>query len=210
MASDQEVSLGYHDTEDEDEEEEEEEEEDDQEEELERSEECKSIYTKHGHPCGWSLGRVLDPQAPWIQEWNHVFHLMCATGLFVDPLFFYALSISDTCMCLFVDGWFAVTVTVLRCMTDAFQVWNILLQLKMNYLSYAAVGDRETKHGTKHEECSDGRSKALEVEDRFLLRSLRYTPTSAGEIISSRRMGLTDLTPSSVDLFVMLPVPLLK
>ncbi|XP_057506322.1 cyclic nucleotide-gated ion channel 4-like isoform X2 [Actinidia eriantha] len=141
MPSDQEVSLGYHDTEDE--EEEEEEEEDDQKEEFEHSEECKPIYTKHGHPCGWSLGRVLDPQAPWVQEWNCAFHLMCATSLFVDPLFFYALSISDTCMCLFVDGWFAVTVTVLRCMTDAFQVWNILLQLKMNHLSYAAVGDRE-------------------------------------------------------------------
>ena len=137
MASDQEVSLGYHDTEDEDDEE------DDQEEELERFEECKPAYTKHGRPHGWSLGRVFGPRAPWVQEWNRVFHLVCATSLFVDPLFFYTLSISDTCMCVFVDGWFAVTVTILRCMTDAFQVWNILLQLKMNNLTYAAVCDRE-------------------------------------------------------------------
>ncbi|EEF36596.1 cyclic nucleotide-gated ion channel 4 [Ricinus communis] len=80
---------------------------------------------------GWSLGQVLDPRAKWVQEWNRGFLLVCATGLFVDPLFFYALSVSDTCMCLFIDGWFALTVTALRCMTDALHVWNMWLQLKM-------------------------------------------------------------------------------
>lgn len=81
---------------------------------------------------GWSLEQlVMNPRAKWVQEWNRVFLLVCATGLFVDPLFFYALSISDTCMCLYVDGWFAVTVTALRCMTDALHVWNMWLQLKM-------------------------------------------------------------------------------
>ncbi|GMN63122.1 hypothetical protein TIFTF001_032189, partial [Ficus carica] len=89
---------------------------------------------------GWSLGDVLDPRAKWVQEWNRVFLLVCATGLFVDPLFFYALSISDTCTCLFVDGWFAVTVTVLRCMTDALHVWNMWLQLKMAKQSFTTVG----------------------------------------------------------------------
>lgn len=80
--------------------------------------------------CGYG-GKVVDPRARWVQEWNRVFLLVCATGLFVDPLFFYALSISDTCMCLFVDGWFAVTVTVLRCMTDALHLWNMWLQFRM-------------------------------------------------------------------------------
>ncbi|KAK9092314.1 hypothetical protein Syun_027225 [Stephania yunnanensis] len=78
------------------------------------------------------MGRVLiDPRAKWVQEWNRAFLLVCATGLFLDPLFFYAVSISEACMCLFVDGWFAVTVTVLRCMTDALHVWNMWLQFKM-------------------------------------------------------------------------------
>nr|GMD58037.1 cyclic nucleotide-gated ion channel 4-like isoform X1 [Ipomoea batatas] len=56
--------------------------------------------------------------------------LVCAAGLFVDPLFFYALSISDNCMCLFVDGWFATTATVLRCMTDALHLCNMWVQFK--------------------------------------------------------------------------------
>lgn len=80
---------------------------------------------------GGALGRVLDPRAKWVQEWNRVFLLVCAAGLFVDPLFFYVLSVSDSCMCVFVDGWLAVTVTVLRCMTDALHVWNMVIRSKM-------------------------------------------------------------------------------
>ncbi|KAH6767966.1 cyclic nucleotide-gated cation channel 4 [Perilla frutescens var. frutescens] len=84
--------------------------------------------------CGFRRreGRwVLDPRATWVQEWNRLFLLVCAVGLFVDPLFFYTLSISESCMCLFVDGWFAVTVTVLRCMIDALHLWNVWLQFKI-------------------------------------------------------------------------------
>ncbi|XP_021726012.1 cyclic nucleotide-gated ion channel 4-like isoform X2 [Chenopodium quinoa] len=84
-----------------------------------------------GHGNLFALGSVLDPRATWVQEWNRIFLLVCVTGLFVDPLFFYALSISEAYLCLFVDGWFAIMVTVLRCMTDVMHVWNMWLQLKM-------------------------------------------------------------------------------
>ncbi|KAJ9153643.1 hypothetical protein P3X46_027062 [Hevea brasiliensis] len=115
------------------EEEEEEDDDDDEEEEEESTRDCRSTLFMCGgsRRRGWSLGQMLDPRARWVQEWNRVFLLVCATGLFVDPLFFYALSVSDTCMCLFIDGWFAITVTALRCMTDALHVWNMWLQLKM-------------------------------------------------------------------------------
>ncbi|KAL2327996.1 hypothetical protein Fmac_021423 [Flemingia macrophylla] len=83
-----------------------------------------------GRRRGGVAGRVVDPRSKWVQEWNRVFLLVCAAGLFLDPLFFYALSVSDSCMCLFVDGWLAVTVTVLRCMTDALHLWNMLLRMK--------------------------------------------------------------------------------
>lgn len=94
-----------------------------------------------------SISRAVDPRAKWVQEWNRVFLLVCAAGLFVDPLFFYALSISDSCMCLFIDGWFAVTVTVLRCMTDALHFWNIFLRFKtakrssLTFANHSATAD---------------------------------------------------------------------
>ncbi|GER53911.1 cyclic nucleotide-gated ion channel [Striga asiatica] len=78
--------------------------------------------------CKW-WGPVPDPKSMWAQEWNKIFLLACAAGLFVDPLFFYALSVSESCLCLFVDGWLAVAVTVLRCMTDTLHVWNMGLRL---------------------------------------------------------------------------------
>ncbi|KAF5730616.1 Cyclic nucleotide-gated ion channel 4 isoform 1 [Tripterygium wilfordii] len=85
--------------------------------------------------CRHWMGRVLDPRAKWIQEWNRGYLLVCTTGLFVDPLFFHSLSISESGMCLFVDGWLAITVTVLRGMTDALHLWDMWLQLKMGKMS---------------------------------------------------------------------------
>ncbi|XAR67523.1 hypothetical protein NMG60_11002305 [Bertholletia excelsa] len=139
MATEQEIlshAYAYSDHDDEDEEEETEEEE---EEEAEAKSQQWKTFKKDEILCGsrrrkgwwwwWPLGGLFGRGASWVQEWNRVFLLVCATGLFVDPLFFYSISISDACMCVFVDGWLAVTVTALRCMTDALHVWNMWLQL---------------------------------------------------------------------------------
>ncbi|KAK3040308.1 hypothetical protein RJ639_028223 [Escallonia herrerae] len=144
MVSEQEISHGYDHTGDDEYEEDEEEE--------ESSGDTKSMNGRYGsRGRGFSVGRVLEPRAKWVQEWNRIFLLVCATGLFVDPLFFYALSISDTCMCLFVDGWFAITVTALRCMTDALQAWNIWLQLKMYKRANAVVGGLKSEDSRLHD-----------------------------------------------------------
>ncbi|PIA34377.1 hypothetical protein AQUCO_03800172v1 [Aquilegia coerulea] len=122
---------------------EEEEEEEKEEEEESTDEHKRSSYGRRRSKGGggfFFLGQVIDPKAKWVQEWNRVFLLVCGMGLFVDPLFFYALSISETCMCLYLDGWFAISVTVLRCMTDALHLWNMWLQLKMATRSLGSWG----------------------------------------------------------------------
>ncbi|XP_045828862.1 cyclic nucleotide-gated ion channel 4-like [Trifolium pratense] len=97
----------------------------------------------------FSLSRViLDPRGKWVEVWNRIFLLVCATGLFVDPLFFYTLSISDTCMCLFIDGWLLVTVTVIRCITDALHLWNIWLQFYIEKRSSFGFVHRTTRPRT--------------------------------------------------------------
>ncbi|KAK1430977.1 hypothetical protein QVD17_14138 [Tagetes erecta] len=101
-----------------------------QEDELNGSNECKDVIF---NTCPPRAKPFLDPRSEWVQEWNRVFLLVCATGLFIDPLFFYTLSISESCMCVFVDGWFAITITVLRSVTDALHVWNMWLQFKMSW-----------------------------------------------------------------------------
>ncbi|XP_049399442.1 cyclic nucleotide-gated ion channel 4-like [Solanum stenotomum] len=131
--------------------------------------------------------KVIDPRAPWVQEWNRVFLLVCATGLFVDPLFFYALSISETCMCLFIDGWFAVTVTVLRCMTDAMHLWNMWIQFKMHKLRpYDGKMD-------ENRISSSSRGSQLHQDQSFrCFVALRYLKSKKGFFF---------------DLFVILPLP---
>ncbi|XP_019247060.1 PREDICTED: cyclic nucleotide-gated ion channel 4-like isoform X2 [Nicotiana attenuata] len=136
-----ELSHNYSDSNDDDEDEEQDMDEEIEEEEKEEnnSNDYNNIYgvcSGRGRTglTGFFSGKIIDPRAAWVQEWNRIFLLVCATGLFVDPLFFYALSISENCMCLFIDGWFAVTVTALRCMTDALQLWNMWLQFRMNKL----------------------------------------------------------------------------
>ncbi|KAK1303357.1 Cyclic nucleotide-gated ion channel 4 [Acorus calamus] len=102
---------------------------DDDEEDNEASGSSSGGASKHENRGG--SVRDAPPRLRWVQEWNRAFLLVCAAGLAVDPLFFYALSISGTCMCLFIDGWFALTVTALRCMTDAMHVWNMCLRFKL-------------------------------------------------------------------------------
>ncbi|KAK2984723.1 hypothetical protein RJ640_004548 [Escallonia rubra] len=179
MASGQETWHAYHDTDTTDDTEDEEEE--DEEEEDESSRECEGMFDTCRRPRRrrFSLARVLDPRATRVREWNRVFLLVCATGLFVDPLFFYALSISKPRMCLFVDGWFAITVTVLRCATDALLAWNMWLQLKMNKLQPHGVGGG----GSEVERSRPPRNRAV---------ALRYLKAKKGFLL---------------DLFVILPVP---
>lgn len=128
-------------------------------------------------------GVLVDLRAKWVQEWNRVFLLACAAGLAVDPLFFYALSISDTCMCLFIDGWFAITVTALRCMSDALHVWNMWLQLKMVY-------SQDRSH-PPCEEDGGGRGEG-KLHPRCRMGAARYLKSKKGFFF---------------DLFVLLPVP---
>ncbi|XP_043691999.1 cyclic nucleotide-gated ion channel 4 [Telopea speciosissima] len=156
----------------------------------------------------WFLGKVLNPRAKWVQEWNRVFLLVCAAGLFVDPLFFYALSISDTCMCLFVDGWFAITVTVLRCMTDALHVWNMWLQFKMAKLRHSSSSHYNNITG----EYDDvGRGGEGDAEDSLPHRSsTTTTTTTATATAPARSIAFRYLKAKKgffFDLFVILPLP---
>ncbi|CAN4096949.1 unnamed protein product [Withania somnifera] len=185
MASHHELELSYnysdHSDDDDDEEEPDnlEEIEDEKEEINSNDNNVCGVRCRGGRLTDFFSWKVIDPRAPWVQEWNRVFLLVCATGLFVDPLFFYALSISDSYMCLFIDGWFAVTVTVLRCMTDALHLWNMWLQLQMNKLS---PYDRES---SSHPRLHHDKSLRCSV-------ALRYLKSNKGFFF---------------DLFVILPLP---
>uniref|UniRef100_A0ACD5VUP0 Uncharacterized protein n=1 Tax=Avena sativa TaxID=4498 RepID=A0ACD5VUP0_AVESA len=130
---------------------------------------------------------AIDPEARWAREWDRAYLLACAAGLMVDPLFLYAVSLSGPLMCVFVDGWFAATVTALRCMVDAVHAWNLLMRLRM---AFAPDQDEETEEdadeqeGTKLQGSNDGVGGAA----------------LPAQLPRSKRGGLF------LDLFVVLPV----
>ncbi|KAJ3704680.1 hypothetical protein LUZ61_008385 [Rhynchospora tenuis] len=99
--------------------------------------------------------------ARWAREWSRVYLLACAAGLLVDPLFLYALSISGPMMCLFLDGWFAIAVTVLRCLVDCMHVCNIWVQLRT---ACGGVEEAESESGDAKNE--KGLSKSLYVRSK--------------------------------------------
>ncbi|KAG0500704.1 hypothetical protein HPP92_000776 [Vanilla planifolia] len=124
-----------------------------------------------------------DLRSLWGQEWSRAYLLVCVAGLIVDPLFFYSLSISGPLMCVFIDGWFAITVTVLRCMTDVIHVWN-------TYLQFKAACCRRRKH---HE------MDTISEEDSKVGKPQSVVPAPPHDYLKSKK-GLI------LDLFIVLPI----
>ncbi|KAF5961783.1 hypothetical protein HYC85_002992 [Camellia sinensis] len=82
------------------------------------------------------FGRVLDPRSKRVQRLNRAFLLARGMALAVDPLFFYSLSIGrGGAPCLYMDGWLAAIVTVLRTCVDAVHLCHLWLQFRLAYVS---------------------------------------------------------------------------
>ncbi|KAJ7536035.1 hypothetical protein O6H91_12G054600 [Diphasiastrum complanatum] len=82
----------------------------------------------------WIFGKVLNPRSEAIIRWNRILLLSRAMGVAVDPVFFYLLVISQERSCLYIDGRFALWVTILRSASDIMLLWHIWLQLKLAYV----------------------------------------------------------------------------
>ncbi|XP_050228940.1 cyclic nucleotide-gated ion channel 2-like [Mercurialis annua] len=103
------------------------------------------IHTRTKYPFGnrprkppQPFGSVLDPRSQLVQWWNRVFLLARGISLAVDPLFFYALTLSigkGGAPCLYVDNDVAAAVTVVRTCLDAVQFWHVWLQFRLAYVS---------------------------------------------------------------------------
>ncbi|XP_024960462.1 cyclic nucleotide-gated ion channel 4-like [Cynara cardunculus var. scolymus] len=112
------------------------------------SDEDSGEETAEDEPTKKTIYGTFDPGV--LQAWDQVYVVVCTIGLFIDPIFFYSLSISDSWMCVFLDGWFAATVTVVRCMTDALHVANMWLQFKWNRWYRHDVGLRPYEKASCH------------------------------------------------------------
>eukprot|EP00250_Pteridium_aquilinum_P005153 c15291_g1_i1 orf=200-2506(+) len=91
----------------------------------------------------WGLANmpgVMNPHTKRVQQWNKFFLISCLIAVFVDPLFFYILSVDPVSQCIYFNLTFAKVITVMRSATDLVYFLHMLLQSRLAYLEPSSVG----------------------------------------------------------------------
>ncbi|KAL2613027.1 hypothetical protein R1flu_024719 [Riccia fluitans] len=82
----------------------------------------------------WFPG-ILNPHTKVVQRWNKIFSISSLIAVFIDPLFFFLFSVREDYKCLVFNNTAAVTVTVVRTLTDFVQICHIFLQFRLAYVA---------------------------------------------------------------------------
>ncbi|KAK2993858.1 hypothetical protein RJ640_003970 [Escallonia rubra] len=79
--------------------------------------------------------KVLDPQGPFLQQWNKYFLLACVFAVSLDPLFFYIPVISGKEKCLDLDDKLKIIACVLRSVIDVFYILRMIFQFRTGFVA---------------------------------------------------------------------------
>ncbi|PIN25517.1 hypothetical protein CDL12_01745 [Handroanthus impetiginosus] len=78
---------------------------------------------------------VMNPHAKFVQQWNKFFVISCLFAVFLDPLFFFLLSVQKDHKCIVLNWPLTTTIVVLRSMTDFIYLIHMLLQFRLAYVA---------------------------------------------------------------------------
>ncbi|EOY19697.1 Cyclic nucleotide-binding transporter 1 isoform 8 [Theobroma cacao] len=78
---------------------------------------------------------VMNPHATVVQQWNQFFVISCLMAVFIDPLFFFLLSVQKDNKCIVINQPATKAFVVLRSMTDFIYLLNMLLQFRLAYIA---------------------------------------------------------------------------
>lgn len=82
--------------------------------------------------------RILDPSSELVLKWNKIFLFTCLVALFIDPLYFYLLSVerqNKKFTCLKMDLKKSTIVTCFRTVADLFYLLHIVIKFRMAYVA---------------------------------------------------------------------------
>ncbi|XP_061356046.1 probable cyclic nucleotide-gated ion channel 20, chloroplastic, partial [Gastrolobium bilobum] len=71
---------------------------------------------------------VMNPHTKLVQKWNKFFAICFLVAIFVDPLFFFLLSVQKEQKCIVINSTMTKLLVLLRCMNDFVYFLNIILQ----------------------------------------------------------------------------------
>ncbi|XP_060669986.1 probable cyclic nucleotide-gated ion channel 20, chloroplastic isoform X2 [Ziziphus jujuba] len=77
---------------------------------------------------------VMNPHARVIQKWNKFFVIACFVANFMDPLFFFLLSVRRDHKCIVINWPIATVMVIFRSLYDIVYLLHILLQFKLAYV----------------------------------------------------------------------------
>ncbi|KAL4578826.1 hypothetical protein LXL04_014957 [Taraxacum kok-saghyz] len=78
---------------------------------------------------------VMNPHAKAVQQWNQFLVISCLCAIFIDPLFFYLLSVNKECKCIMINWPMTKTIVIFRSMTDLIYLLHILVQFRLAFVS---------------------------------------------------------------------------
>ncbi|XP_075482396.1 LOW QUALITY PROTEIN: putative cyclic nucleotide-gated ion channel 20, chloroplastic [Primulina tabacum] len=78
---------------------------------------------------------IMNPHSKFVQRWNKFFVISCLFAVFVDPLFFFLLSVLQGNKCIVLNWPMTTTVVVLRSLTDFIYLIHIFIQFRLAYVA---------------------------------------------------------------------------
>lgn len=76
---------------------------------------------------------IVNPHAKVVRKWNKFSEISCLAAIFVDPLFFFLLSVEQV-NCIVLDWSMAAGVAVVRSITDFIYLCHMLLQFRVAFV----------------------------------------------------------------------------
>lgn len=78
---------------------------------------------------------VMNPHTKVVQQWNKFIVISCLVAIFVDPLFFFLLTVQQENKCIVINWALTTAIVVFRSMTDFIYFIHILLQFRLAYVA---------------------------------------------------------------------------
>ncbi|KAJ7970208.1 Cyclic nucleotide gated channel protein [Quillaja saponaria] len=78
---------------------------------------------------------VMNPHTKVVQQWNKFFVICCSVAIFIDPLFFFLLSVHWNNKCIVINWPMTKIIVSIRSMTDFIYFLNMLLQFRLAYVA---------------------------------------------------------------------------
>ncbi|XP_010932484.1 probable cyclic nucleotide-gated ion channel 20, chloroplastic [Elaeis guineensis] len=92
-------------------------------------------WAKKAISCLSSYFPIMNPHTKVVQQWNKFFVISCLIAIFVDPLFFFVLSVQENYKCMVLNRSFATDLAVVRSVTDFIYLLHMLLQFRLAYVA---------------------------------------------------------------------------